>query len=147
MTLLYKSVEDINALPNNSVKYSQFILLIKSLVDDIKMSNTPLLTLIKDYKKVVEIIRTIKNFVFDPQYKPISVLTGIDLTDMEKTKEVEDMIITANILEANKTFIPTEAPKVYTYNNGLSTAITSSTETLSTSVTNNTKNKNFNRKK
>lgn len=116
MQLIYKTVEDINAVKDPQVKYSQFILLIKSLVDEIKLSKRPLLTLIKEYKKVIEIFNTIKNFVFDPTYKPVSVLTGMTITPEEKTLEVEDMIKTAEVLNENKVSIPAEIqePNIYT---------------------------------
>lgn len=110
-TLFVKNVNDINALKDPGVKYSQFILLIKSLVDEIKISNRPVLTLIKEYKKVIEILLTIKNFIFDPSYGPaISLLTGRVISTPEKVKEVEEMIKTAKDLETNKMSILMEAP-------------------------------------
>ena len=108
-SLFVKNVDELNQLKDPGVKYSQFILLIKSLVDDIKMSNRPILALIKEYKKVIEIVLTIKNFIFDPSYKPaVSLITNKVISTPEKVEEVEEMIKTAKTLEDNKVAILTD---------------------------------------
>jgi hypothetical protein len=113
MKLLYKNIEDINALTDSPVKYSQFILLIKSLVEDIKLSNRPLLTLLKDYKKIFAILKCIKDFIFNPNYEPVPVFKGNTISNYLKKEEVDEMIDMTDKQAESKISVPTVLPTFF----------------------------------